>query len=173
MSEYPNEKLSLHTRTQEVVRSAEATPRTDAFYRKHSICEYETQADSGDCDAWLDFASQLERELAAVTAEAHEHYQPQIDEGIKENNNLRKELAAVTAERDEMKRNIDYWEIGTYQERAEQAEAERDALRADAERYPYLVNAWLEIHEPLVEMLSEAQNKAQINAVIDAARGVK
>ena len=41
---------------------------------------------------------QLEGELA----EAHDHYQPQIDEGIKEHNELRRELAAKQAHTDRL-----------------------------------------------------------------------
>ena len=38
---------------------------------------------------------------ARELAEAHDHYQPQIDEGIKEHNELRRELAALRHERDD------------------------------------------------------------------------
>jgi len=46
------------------------TPRTDAFYRQHPICEYEQAAHPADCEAWLDFARKLERELADKHNEA-------------------------------------------------------------------------------------------------------
>ena len=49
---------------------------------------------SGPCHGYL----AAQRELSAAMAElakAHDHYQPQIDEGIKEHNELRRELAAA------------------------------------------------------------------------------
>ena len=45
----------------------------------------------------MEFNAQLQKKNEKLEAE-REHYQPQIDEGIKENNELRRELAAVRAE---------------------------------------------------------------------------
>lgn len=49
------------------------TPRTDTFYQAHPICEYEQTAHPTDCDDWLDFARQLERELAAANEKVCTH----------------------------------------------------------------------------------------------------
>ena len=48
------------------------TLRTDAFYWKHPISEYEGIAHPSDCDAWVDFARQLERELEQARADIEE-----------------------------------------------------------------------------------------------------
>lgn len=115
---------------------AAPTPRTDQFYREHPICEYETTAHPADCDAWLDYARQLERELTAERAQLADCREAILIHAHN-CNELQQELSGAQAElvtlKKQLRRNLEHVPVG-YQQTTEglldQLQSKLDAVNA-------------------------------------------
>jgi chromosome segregation ATPase len=147
---------------------SEPTPKTDALSENcvaHSVME--------------DHARQLERELSAARTKLAERdaeverfrngYQgacfacePVAMENIK----LRERAAQAEAKNIALTKAIE-----NLKECLDQAEAEREALRVDAERYRFLADS--NNYEESVKLISANLTEYQLDAAIDEARGVK
>lgn len=117
------------------------TPRTDGFHSPDHLA----------CD-WSDFARQLERELAAVTAERDKLQRDLIAEE-RGQDNLRRVIAEVEAERDALRED----EAGAV------AIVRLAATNADGSVQPYIPS----VRGSMINV------ENILNAAIDRARGAK